>query len=257
MRGLHGKTFIIAGGATGIGAGTANRLAVEGAYVAIGDVNITAARMTVDAINAKGGRAIAVEFDFADEHSVSDLVDTTLREFGHVDGLYNVGADLSAEVNGRDLTVLNTGLDIWWRTLNVNLLGYVRTIRAVLPHLRAHGAGSIVNTSSGGSLGVDPMHVAYNASKAAVNQLTRHVANNYGKEGIRCNCVMPGLVWGETQENQPQLAGLQDMFIASAKTTRVGRASDVAGIVALLLSDEGEWINGQTWYIGGAAHMRQ
>jgi NAD(P)-dependent dehydrogenase (short-subunit alcohol dehydrogenase family) len=257
MRRLHDKTFIVAGGATGIGAGTANRLAQEGACVVVGDVNIAGARTTADAINATGARAIAVEFDLADERSVGGLVDATLREFGDITGLFNVGADLSGDVNGRDFTVLDTGLDIWQRTLDVNLLGYVRTIRAVLPHLRERGAGSIVNTSSGGSLGVDPMHVAYNASKAAVNQLTRHVANNYGKEGIRCNCVMPGLVWGETQENQPQLAALQDMFIASAKTTRVGRAADLAGIVAFLLSDEGEWINGQSWYIGGAAHMRQ
>ena len=257
MARMHGKTVIIAGGATGIGAGTASRLAEEGAGVVVGDVNITGAKATVDAINASGGSAIAVEFDLADEDSIRGLVDATLREFGGVHGLFNVGADLSEHVNGRDFTVLDTDLDIWQRTLDVNLLGYVRTIRAVLPHLRDRGAGSIVNTSSGGSLGVDPMHVAYNVSKAAVNQLTRHVANNYGKEGIRCNCVMPGLVWGETQENQPQLRGLKDMFVASAKTTRVGRASDLAGIVAFLLSDEGEWINGQTWYIGGAAHMRQ
>ena len=257
MARMHGKTFIIAGGATGIGAGTASRLAEEGAGVVVGDVNITGAKATVDAINVLGGSAIAVEFDLADEDSIRGLVDATLREFGGVHGLFNVGADLSEHVNGRDFTVLDTDLDIWQRTLDVNLLGYVRTIRAVLPHLRDRGAGSIVNTSSGGSLGVDPMHVAYNVSKAAVNQLTRHVANNYGKEGIRCNCVMPGLVWGETQENQPQLHGLKDMFVASAKTTRVGRASDLAGIVAFLLSDEGEWINGQTWYIGGAAHMRQ
>jgi NAD(P)-dependent dehydrogenase (short-subunit alcohol dehydrogenase family) len=256
MRGIKGKTFIIAGGATGIGAGTAKRLAEEGANVAVGDINLAGATKTVEDIEAAGGRAIAVHFDLADDTSATHLVERTIAEFSSVSGLFNVGADLSAEINGKDFTILDTNMDIWRRTFDVNLLGYVRTIRAVLPHLIEQGSGSIVNTSSGGSLGTDPMHVAYNASKAAVNQLTRHVANNYGKNGVRSNCVLPGLVWGETQE-RANLEPLRDMFVTAARTTRVGRASDLAGITAYLLSDDAEWINGQCWYIGGAAHMRQ
>jgi NAD(P)-dependent dehydrogenase (short-subunit alcohol dehydrogenase family) len=256
MHGLKGKTIIVAGGATGIGAGTAKRLAEEGAAVAVGDINIAGAKATVDQITAEGGSAIAVEFDLADEQSIAQLVDNTIAEFGGVHGLHNVGADLSAENLGRDTHLLDTDLDVWNRTLDVNLLGYVRTIRAVLPHLLEQGGGSIVNTSSGGSLGSDPMHVAYNASKAAVNQLTRHVANNWGGNGIRCNGLMPGLVIGETQERQG-LQNLRGVFIQMARTTRLGRPSDMAGITAFLLSDEAEWINGQVWYIGGASHMRQ
>jgi NAD(P)-dependent dehydrogenase (short-subunit alcohol dehydrogenase family) len=256
MRGLDGKTFIVAGGATGIGAGTAERLASEGASVAVGDINNTGANATVERITTAGGRAIAVEFDLADEQSIHHLVDCTIDAFGPIHGLHNVGADLSENNLGRDTTVLETDLDVWHRTLDVNLLGYVRTIRAVLPHLLKQGTGSIVNTSSGGSLGTDPMHVAYNATKAAVNQLTRHVANNWGAKGIRCNAVMPGLVMGETQERQNDKQ-LQQMFLMAAKTTRVGRPDDLAAVTAFLLSDEGEWINGQVWYIGGASHMRQ
>ncbi len=256
MDGLEGKTFIVAGGATGIGAGTAKLLAAEGASVAVGDINIATARVTVEKIAAAGGRAIAVEFDLASEESVRRLVDQTLTEFGVINGLHNVGADLSNDNLGRDTTVLDTDFEVWHRTLDVNLLGYVRTIRAVLPHLLEQGGGSIVNTSSGGSLGVDPMHVAYNASKAAVNQLTRHVANNYGQHGIRSNAVMPGLVMGETVERQND-GQMQQAFLMAAKTTRLGRPSDVAAITAFLLSDEAEWINGQCWYIGGAASMCQ
>ena len=256
MQGLQDKTFIVAGGATGIGAGTAKRLASEGASVAVGDINIAGAKATVEQITATGGRAIAIEFDLADEDSVRHLVHQTVSEFGTIHGLDNVGADLSEGTLGRDSTILDTGYDVWQRTLDVNLLGFVRTIRAVLPHLLERGGGSIVNTSSGGSLGTDPMHVAYNASKAAVNQITRHVANNYGSKGIRSNAVMPGLVMGETQEKQNDQQ-LQQMFIASAKTTRLGRPADLAAVTAFLLYDEAEWINGQTWYIGGASHMRQ
>jgi len=256
MRGLDGKTFIVAGGATGIGAGTAERLASEGASVVVGDINITGAKATVERITTAGGRAIAVEFDLAHEQSIQYLVDCTIDAFGPIHGLHNVGADLSDNNLGRDTTVLDTDLDVWHRTLDVNLLGYVRTTRAVLPHLLKQGAGSIVNTSSGGSLGTDPMHIAYNATKAAVNQLTRHVANNWGAKGIRCNAVMPGLVMGETQERQNDQQ-LQQMFLIAAKTTRLGRPADLAAVIAFLLSDDAEWINGQVWYIGGASHMRQ
>jgi len=256
MNGLDGKSFVIAGGATGIGAGTAKRLAEEGASVVVGDIHIGGAKATVDDIVRSGGRAVAVEFDLADEASVQRLVDAAIAEFGAVHGLHNVGADLSENNLGRDKTLLDTGFDVWHRTLDVNLLGYVRTIRAVLPHLLERGGGSIVNTSSGGSLGSDPSHVAYCASKAAVNHLTRHVANNWGKQGIRCNGVMPGLVMGETQErhNDQQI---QQMFLMAAKVTRLGKPSDLAAITAFLLSDDAEWINGQVWYIGGTSHMRQ
>ncbi|SBS77391.1 NAD dependent epimerase/dehydratase family protein [uncultured Mycobacterium sp.] len=256
MRGLEGKTFIVAGGATGIGAGTAKRLAAEGASVAVGDINIAAALTTVGQITGSGGSAIAVEFDLADDDSIRRLVETTIAEFGAVHGLDNVGADLSDNNLGRDTTILDTPFEVWQRTLDVNLLGYVRTIRAVLPHLLEQGGGAIVNTSSGGSLGTDPMHVAYNAAKAAVNQITRHVANNYGAKGIRSNAVMPGLVMGETQERQNDQQ-MQQMFLTAAKVTRLGKPSDLAAVAAFLLSDDAEWINGQTWYIGGASHMRQ
>lgn len=256
MRGLTDKTFLVAGGATGIGAATAKRLAAEGASVAIGDNNIAGATATAEQIAASGGRAIAIEFDLADERSVQRLVQTTITEFGALHGLHNVGADLSEDNLGRDSTILDTGMDVWHRTLDVNLLGYVRTIRAVLPHLLDHGGGSIVNTSSGAALGSDPAHVAYGASKAAVNHLTGHVAVNWGKHNIRSNGVMPGLVMGDTQERQNDLA-LQQAFLTFGKTTRLGKPDDLAAISTFLLSDEAEWITGQVWYIGGGSHLRQ
>jgi NAD(P)-dependent dehydrogenase (short-subunit alcohol dehydrogenase family) len=256
MRGLRDKTFLVAGGATGIGAGTAKRLAAEGACVAIGDINLAGATATAEQIAQSGGRAIAVEFDLSDARSVQRLVERTIAEFGGIDGLHNVGADLSEDNLGRDTTILDTGMDVWQRTLDVNLLGYVRTIQAVLPHLLDNGGGSIVNTSSGAALGSDPQHVAYGASKAAVNHLTRHVAVNWGKHNIRSNGVMPGLVMGETQERQNDLQ-LQQAFMMFGKTTRLGTPDDLAAVTTFLLSEEAEWITGQVWYIGGGSHLRQ
>jgi NAD(P)-dependent dehydrogenase (short-subunit alcohol dehydrogenase family) len=256
MRGLKDKTFLIAGGATGIGAATAKRVAAEGGCVAVGDIDLAGATATAEQIAQSGGRAIAVEFDLSDARSVQQLVDRTIEEFGGIDGLHNVGADLSDDNLGRDATILDTGMDVWQRTLDVNLLGYVRTIKAVLPHLLNRGGGSIVNTSSGAALGSDPQHVAYGASKAAVNHLTRHVAVNWGKHNIRSNGVMPGLVMGETQERQNDLQ-LQQAFLMFGKTTRLGKPDDLAAVTTFLLSEEAEWITGQVWYIGGGSHLRQ
>lgn len=258
MRGLAGKTFIIAGGATGIGAGTALRLAEEGANVVVGDINLPGAEATVARIASTvgDGLAIAMHFDLSNDDSVVALVDRTLGHFGAVHGLCNVGADLSPANLGRDLTALDTGLDVWQRTLDVNLLGYVRTSRAVLPHLLANGGGSIVNTSSGAAVSAsDGKRPAYAASKSAVNAFTRHLAYNYGPKGVRCNGVMPGLVMGETQFAQNDTA-LQTMFLERVPTTRLGRPGDLAAVIAFLLSDDAEWINGQVWAIDGGANMR-
>ncbi|CUU60972.1 NAD(P)-dependent dehydrogenase, short-chain alcohol dehydrogenase family [Parafrankia irregularis] len=256
MRGLAGKTFIVAGGATGIGAGAAKRLGEEGANVVVGDINIAGAGSTVDKIVNDGGRAVATHFDLADELSAEALVNTAITQFGAVHGLFNVGADLSPQNLGRDRSLLDTDLDVWHRTLDVNVVGFVRTSRAVLPHLLENGGGSIVNTSSGAAVSAgDRLRPAYAASKSAVNALTRHIAGNWGPKGVRCNGVMPGLVMGELQERQQDFA-LQERFLREVPTTRLGRPSDLAAVVAFLLSDDAEWINGQVWAIDGGANMR-
>ena len=184
------------------------------------------------------------------------LIDTATKEFGTINGLLNVGADLSPQNLGRDKTLRDTDLDVWQRTLDVNLLGYVRTCRAVLPHLLDIGAGGIVNTSSGAAVSRgDGKRPAYAASKAGIHTLTRHIATNWGRLGVRCNGVMPGLVMGPTQEQQNDVE-LQHSFLQSVPTTRLGRPSDLGAVIAFLLSDDAEWINGQVWAIDGGANMR-
>ncbi|MEV0151167.1 MULTISPECIES: SDR family oxidoreductase [unclassified Nonomuraea] len=250
MRGLQGKRIIVAGGATGIGAASAERLAAEGARVTVGDVNLDGARATAGRIAQAGGTAIAVEFDLADEASVEALAGAAIAEFGGVDGLYNVGADLSATTLGRDSDLLTIDLDVWRRTFEVNLLGYARTCRAVMPHLLAQGGGVIVNTASGAASGTLPNRPAYSNSKAGAVALTRHIASRWGKEGIRANCVSPGLVMGETQKRQNDQQ-LQAQALQIVRSTRLGEPADLAAAVAFLFSDDAEWINGQIWSIDG------
>jgi NAD(P)-dependent dehydrogenase (short-subunit alcohol dehydrogenase family) len=252
---LQGKRIVVAGGATGIGAATAERLAAEGAAVVVGDLNIQGARATAERITQADGTAFAAEFDLADEDSVQSLVDLAIRELGGVDGLYNVGADLRASDLSphnphRDSDLLEIELPVWRRTFEVNLLGYVLTCRAVLPHLLRQGGGVIVNTSSGAGSGALPNRPAYSASKAGVESITRHIASRWGKQGIRCNAVSPGMVLGETQIKAGDTE-LHAQALAYARSTRLGRPSDLAAAVAFLFSDDAEWINGQIWKIDG------
>jgi NAD(P)-dependent dehydrogenase (short-subunit alcohol dehydrogenase family) len=255
MRGLHGKRIIIAGGATGIGAAAAERLAEEGAALVVGDINPVGAQRTAERITAAGGKAYSFEFDLADSESIQNLVDHATAELGGVDGLYNVGADLSPNNIGRDKDLLEMVPAVWRRTLEVNLLGYALTCRAVIPLLLQRGGGVIVNTSSGAAFGGEPTRPAYAASKAGINALTRHIASRWGKEGIRCNAVMPGLVMTENIRGQGDTQ-MQAFALQAARSPRLGEPGDLAAAVAFLFSDDAEWVNGQAWSVCGGMSLR-
>lgn len=146
---------------------------------------------------------------------------------------------------------------VWRRTLEVNLIGFALTCRAALPLLLEQGRGAIVNTSSLSAHVGDHKRAAYQTSKAGINALTRHVASRWGKQSIRCNCVSPGVVMTESAEKMaltPQALEFARMTIPSP---RFGQPGDLAGVVAFLLSDDAEWINGQVWSINGGALLRE
>jgi len=256
MNGLNGKRIVVAGGATGIGAATAVRLAAEGSAVVVGDLNIAGARATARRITEAGGTAIPAAFDLGDETSIQDLIRLAVTELGGIDGLYNVGADLRGTGDlspgnpRRDSDLLDIDMAVWRENLEVNLIGYALTSRAALPHFLKQGHGVIVNTSSGGATGSLPNRPAYATAKAGVVALTRHTASRFGKQGIRCNCVSPGLVMGETQIAANDKA-LHAQAMQLVRSTRLGEPRDLAATVAFLMSDDAEWVNGQIWTIDG------
>lgn len=248
MNKLSGKNIVVAGGATGIGRAAAKKLAEEGARVVVGDINIEGARKTTAEISDAGGTAIALEFDLASAESCEALISRSIEELGSIDGLFNVGADLSANTLGRDGDLLSVPVDVWHRTLDVDLTGYFHLIRSVLPHMLEAGAGSIVNMSSGVAVKGLPKFAAYGVAKAGVISLTSHVATAFGKRGIRCNVIAPGV--NMTDNQRQSLSDEEREAMASGVSSpRFGEPEDIAPMVVLLLSDEGAWINGQAYEV--------
>lgn len=137
---------------------------------------------------------MAREFDITEEDSYAKLVDFTAKEFGGLDGLFNVAADLSAGTIGRDSDVISVPLDVWQHTIDVTLTGYVYGVRHALPLLIERGGGAIVNTTSSAVWMGDTARVAYQAAKSGLIRLSRHTATLGGKHGVRCNLVAPGVV---------------------------------------------------------------
>lgn len=247
MRGLSDKVVIVAGGATGIGAATAQRLGEEGARVLVGDLNGDGARDTAGKITGAGGQAEPFEFDISDEQSCAALVAAAKDHWGRVDGLFNVAADLSQNTLGRDADIVSTPLEVIERTLDVNLMGFVYTVRAAIPAMLESGGGSIVNTTSGVVRGV-PNFGAYVMSKGAIISLSRHIATRWGKELIRCNAIDPGVTLTQNQlDSNPE--ELRAMLLPIVKAPNFGEPEDIAAGVSFLLSDDARWINGQTYVI--------
>jgi NAD(P)-dependent dehydrogenase (short-subunit alcohol dehydrogenase family) len=254
LRGLVEKVAVVAGGATGIGAATAARLAGEGCRVVIGDVAADAARRTAASIVTAGGRATHVAFDLSDPASVAALMETAAMTYDGVDLLFNVGADMS--MIRVDTDVVDVDFDVWDRVMTVNLRGYVAAMKYAIPRMLRRGGGAIVNMSSAAAFQGEPARPAYATAKAGIGALTRHVASRWGKENIRCNAVAPGFTATETIRSVPQWPDLEAGALKRIRGTRVGDPDDIAALVAFLLSDEGEWINGQVINIDGGTVLR-
>jgi NAD(P)-dependent dehydrogenase (short-subunit alcohol dehydrogenase family) len=254
-RGLDGKVVVVTGAGGGIGAGTSARLASEGATVVLTDVSPDSARAAAKEITAAGGRAEALELDIGDAGMVAAVIDDVAVRHGRLDGLHNNAADLSEGNLGLDGDLLEVPLEVWRRTMDVSLTGAMLCCRHAIPHMLAIGGGSIVNTSSDAAFLGEPRFAAYSVAKTGILALTRHIASRWGKDGIRCNAITPGLVLTDAAS---ELVGQEWIShqLAITRSTRLGRPSDIAAMVAMLMSDDGEWINGQTYAVNGGTTIR-
>jgi NAD(P)-dependent dehydrogenase (short-subunit alcohol dehydrogenase family) len=240
-----------------IGGVTARRLAQEGARVVVGDLNEAAAKRTAELIESDGGTAIAQQFDASDETSVKALMKRAIDEFGGIDGVHANAMDMSSQTLGADgeHDLLTLPLDVWQRTIDVGLTGFLLCARHSIPSMLERGGGSVVATVSGAVYVGEPIRVAYATTKTGMTAMIRHIASRWGHEGIRANAVAPGMVPGAEKLAETDDAGVQRM-LRLGRSHRIGKADDIAAMVTFLMSDDGEWVTGQVLAVDGGVSMR-
>jgi NAD(P)-dependent dehydrogenase (short-subunit alcohol dehydrogenase family) len=264
MRGLKDKVIVVAGGGTGggganIGAATCLRLAAEGAKVVVGGIHEAMAKATVELIADEGGVAVACQFDASDEASIRNLIDVAVAQFGGLDGVHFNAADMSTVMADAENDICTVPLEIWNRTLAVDLTGYMLTARYAIPRLLERGGGGIVGTGSVAIYAGQNKQVSYATAKTAMTAVTRHIATAYGQQGIRANLVAPGRIWGHRPPPDAEMAKRVEQIDREnailIRSNRDGQPEDIAAAVTFLLSEDGSYINGQTLLVDGGMYL--
>jgi NAD(P)-dependent dehydrogenase (short-subunit alcohol dehydrogenase family) len=248
---LSKKVAIITGAAQGIGAAYARTFAAEGADVVVGDVLDTGP--IVAELKEKGARVIGVHADVTKRETLDAMVARAVKDFGGV----HICVTNAAIFGNLPLTPF---MDIesadWDKIMAVNVRGVFETIRAVTPVMRKQKYGKIINVASGTVFKGSPMLLHYVTSKAAVVGLTRAIARELGDDGIRVNCVAPGLVMSPNVRNNPAWVGpIVANNVASRAIKRDAQPEDIVGTVLFLASADSDFMTGQTVVVDGGSVM--
>jgi NAD(P)-dependent dehydrogenase (short-subunit alcohol dehydrogenase family) len=235
-RNLTGRVAIVTGGASGMGAATALRLAAHGASVVVTDVN-ELGHQVVAKIVETGGAATFHHVDVSDPASVQAGVDRTLAQYGRLDMAANI-----AGIPQNPTALTQTSLELWDKIHGVNDRGLFVCLRAEIPAMLETGGGAIVNVSSINGLRSFPQMTAYGSSKFGAVSTTMAVAAEFAAQGVRVNGIAPGSI------DTPMLAGLPpetlEHFKSSLPMRRLGTADEVAKVATFLLSDDASYVTG-------------
>jgi len=239
---VEGKACVVTVAGSGIGKAIAERLAEEGGKVLCVDVNGETATTTAKGITDTGGIAEALAADVSDSKQVEAFMTLSVELYGQLDVLVN---NAGVNIPGILHEVSDAVID---KTLDVNVKGQIYGCRSAIPHMLRQGGGSIVNISSVNGLVSEPFLSVYSASKGAVVMLTRGVALDYAKQGIRCNAICPG--WVDTPINYAHaemLGGLQKVYATIDSFQPIGRPGEpreIAHLALFLASDEASFMTG-------------
>jgi NAD(P)-dependent dehydrogenase (short-subunit alcohol dehydrogenase family) len=245
---LADKVAIITGSGSGMGQAAAELFASEGASVVVTDINEQAAAETVTRIRQAGGIAILVKADVTKEDEVKSLVELTVDTFGHVEVLYNNAGVMLAE----DTSVVDNSEATWDKVLDINLKSAFLCSKYTIPHMMKQGKGSIINVASFVAfMGCTVPQDAYTASKGGMLSLTKSLAVQYGRYGIRCNAICPGPIetpllrylWTSEEERNKRLNRIP--------LGRFGEAKDIIYMALYLASDESSWTTGSWLMVDG------
>jgi NAD(P)-dependent dehydrogenase (short-subunit alcohol dehydrogenase family) len=234
------KVFVVTGGGSGLGRAYAHRLAAEGARVAIAEIDVRTGVTVKEEIREAGGDALFIETDVSSKDATSQMTAGVLDKWGQIDGLV-ANAALANSVGGAAYDEIE--IDEWDRIMQVNVRGTWLTCRAIAPHMQRRKTGSIITVSSDTTMWGSPRLLHYVTSKGAVEAFTRAMARELGPDGVRINCIAPGLL------DNPATAGVpkrkREWNILNRAISREGTVGDIAGLVSFLLSDEASFITGQ------------
>ena len=246
MNRLEGKVAIVTGGNAGIGEAVAKRFADEGAAVVITGRRQAELDRVMGGIRHNKGNGLSVAGSVTDERHVQEVTERTIDSFGRIDILVN-----NAGIGEFGKRLHETDDTMWANVVDVNLTGVFRMTRAVVAQMLKQGRGAIINISSVASLVGIPGAPAYAASKGGLDALTRAMAVDYAKDGIRCNVVNPGLI--DTPMAAPLMANpdMLQPILSHYALQRPGMPEEVANMVLYLASDEAAWVTGGTFTIDG------
>lgn len=246
---LDGKKGFVTGAARGIGKCTATAFAEAGADVAIVDLDMEEAKKTAAELAEKTGRkVIAIRTDCTDKEQVERMVEQVVKELGGLDFCHN-NAGICINAPAEEMTY-----EQWSKVININLNGIFLTDIAAGKYMLENGGGSIINTASMSAhiVNVPQPQCAYNASKAGVIQLTKSLAIEWAKRGVRVNSISPGYIGTELTLNSPTLVPLIEQWNAMAPMGRMGKPEELESICVYLAGDTSTFTTGSDFIIDGA-----
>ncbi len=243
---LTGKIIVVTGAGRGLGRAFAERIMLEGAKVAIGELNAELAAIAAAELEAMGGDVLAMQTDISDASSLERLAQAVQERWGGVDGLVN-NAAIASGVGGQRFDEISP--EAFDRVLAVNVRGTWQAIKAFVPLMRLRGKGKIVNIASDTALWGAPVLLHYVASKGAIISMSRSLARELGEYNIAINTIAPGLTLTEVTRMVPEARHKYYMDNRAIKREQV--PEDLTGAVVFLLSDDADFITGQLLPING------
>lgn len=251
---FKGKTVLITGAAMGLGLAASKVVAQKGANLALVDYNPEALEQAKNEIQkeAPDVKIITIVADVSDEAAVENYVSKTVAEFGRIDGFYN-----NAGIEGKQAPLVDYDLNVFKKVIDINLMGVYYGLKHVIKVMQKQGGGKIVNVASVGGIRGVVNQMPYVASKHAVSGMTKNAAVEYGKFGIYTNAIAPGAIltpmvaeaFKQVNPSDPKAAEAE--YAQRNPTRKLGDPENVGQLVAFLLSDECQYVNGQTIAIDG------